>query len=358
MKRIGILLLAVIAAAAGALGYARWTDHNGDERANALELFGNVEIRDADLAFNGEGHIAAVLVEEGDRISAGQPLAQLTTNRLNDERKRLEAEIDAQAQAVARLESGTRKQEIELARANVTAAEARERNASRMVERLRDTANMGASSAQDLDDALARLDVERAMLNARRQELELAVEGPRKEDIAEARAHLAAARAGLDLLAQRIADAVLTAPSDGIIQRRIMEPGEFATPSRPVLTLALQDPKWIRAYIPEPDLGRIREGMRSVVRSDSYPDRSFDAWVGFISPIAEFTPKSVQTTDLRPRLVYEVRVYVNDPDNQLRLGQPVTVVVNDHSHPTTANTNEGRTTAPTASAPAASKAGA
>lgn len=333
MKRLGILVLIILAAAGGAFGYSLWAGENETKESDFLELYGNVDIRDAELAFNGEGRVIDVLVEEGDRVEPGQVLARIESDRLEAEIARADADIEAQSQVLKRLESGTRKQEIEQARANVAAAEARAKNAQRIVDRVRDTSTMGASSEQDMDDALSQLEVERATLRVRRQELDLAIEGPRVEDIAEARARLAARRADQDLLGRRMNDTTLKSPSSGIIQSRILEPGEFATPARPAFSLAVVDPKWIRAFIPEPDLGRIHEGMQAKVRSDSFPDVEFPAWVGFISPTAEFTPKSVQTTDLRTRLVFEVRVYVTDPDNRLRLGQPVTVTIDRASKP-------------------------
>jgi HlyD family secretion protein len=122
----------------------------------------------------------------------------------------------------------------------------------------------------------------------------------------------------------------LTSPATGVIQNRILEPGEMASPSRPVVTLALTDPKWVRAYLPEPDLGRINLGMKAKVLSDSFPGQTFEGWIGFISPVAEFTPKTVETEDLRTKLVYEVRVFVHDSKDLLRLGMPVTVIV-DHT---------------------------
>ncbi|MCB9853561.1 MAG: efflux RND transporter periplasmic adaptor subunit [Phycisphaerales bacterium] len=327
VKKIGILLLIIVAAAGGAFGYSLWTAENAQSQHDALLLYGNVEIRDTEIAFNGEGRIVEVLVEEGDRVGHGQLIARLETDRLDAEIARADAEIEAQSQVLKRLESGTRKQEIEQARANVAAAEARAKNAQRIVDRVRDTSTMGASSEQDMDDALAQLEVERAALDVRKQELDLAVEGPRIEDVAEARARLASRRADRELLDRRLNDASLKSPSAGIIQNRILEPGEFATPARPVVSIALEDPKWIRTFIPEPDLGKVHEGMKAKVHSDSFPGIAFDGWVGFISPIAEFTPKAVQTTDLRTQLVFEIRVFVKDPANQLRLGQPVTVSI-------------------------------
>ncbi len=122
-----------------------------------------------------------------------------------------------------------------------------------------------------------------------------------------------------------MADAELVAPTDAVVRTRLMEPGEMASPQKPVFSLAVIDPKWVRAYVSEADLGKVHPGMTASVGVDSFPGRRFDGWVGFVSPIAEFTPKAVQTQELRPSLVYEVRVFVKDPSDDLRLGMPATV---------------------------------
>ncbi len=167
----------------------------------------------------------------------------------------------------------------------------------------------------------------RRISRPRQQVLDLAVAGPRQEDIAEAAAKHQAMEAGVALLRHRLADTILMAPAPGVIQSRILEPGEMAGPTRPAFILALTDPKWVRTYVAEPDLGRLREGMAATISSDSWPDKIFNGRVGFISSVAEFTPKSVETTDLRTKLVYEVRVLVDDPHDQLKLGMPVTVQI-------------------------------
>ena len=129
------------------------------------------------------------------------------------------------------------------------------------------------------------------------------------------------------VLRQQLKDAQLIAPIDAVIRTRVMEPGEMASPQRPVFSLAITDPKWVRAFISEPDLGKIKQGMAAAIAVDSFVDRRFEGWIGFISPVAEFTPKTVQTEELRTSLVYEVRVFVKDPDDELRLGMPASVYV-------------------------------
>ncbi len=297
------------------------------QEPTAPVVYGNVEIRDAQLAFNEQELVAEVLAEEGDVVEQGQVLAKLRDSQLKTQLEEAKAQAEAQRQVVDRLENGTRPQEIRQARAEVEAAQVRVRNARLNLQRLESTSEVGASSRQALDDARAALAVEEAQHNVTQQALDLALAGPRAEDIAEARARLEANRSQVDLLAQRLADTVLHAPAPGIIQSRILEPGEMAGPTRPAFILALTDPKWVRAYVPERDLGRVAEGMSATVTSDSWPDRTFEGHIGFISPTAEFTPQPVETEDLRTKLVYEIRVLVADPDNRLRLGMPVTVRV-------------------------------
>jgi len=316
--------------AAGSTAVILWRRHVAGEGAQAsgmLRLFGNVDVRDAQLAFQDQGELASVAVEEGDEVAAGALLATLDTSRLADQIDAAKARVAAQESEVQRLDNGSRPQEIEAARAALAGAEARSANLKSQIARLESTAASGASSAQELDDARSALDVAEAARREKDAALQLAVEGPRAEDVARAKATLEALRADLALLQRHLADAELHAPSPGVVQSRLLEPGEIASPERPVLTLALTEPKWVRAFVPEPELGRVAPGMGAKVRSDSFGGRAYDGWVGFVSPVAEFTPKAVETQELRTKLVYEVRVYVRDPRGELRLGMPVTVDV-------------------------------
>jgi HlyD family secretion protein len=166
-----------------------------------------------------------------------------------------------------------------------------------------------------------------AQAESTRKALELTVAGARREDIDQAQAQLAAAEADLALLQRQLADAELISPTDGVIRNRLMEPGELATPQRAVFAIALTTPKWIRAYLSELELSRVAVGAPARITVDSAPDAPLTGKVSFISSSAEFTPKTVQTEELRTSLVYEVRVAVDDPDNRLRLGMPATVTL-------------------------------
>jgi len=155
--------------------------------------------------------------------------------------------------------------------------------------------------------------------------LRLLEEGTRPEDIAAARANLQASESSLASAQTSLKDATLVAPADGVILSRVREPGAIVSPSDIVYVLSLANPVWVRAYIAEPNLGRIHTGMRVQVFTDSAPDKPYSGTIGFISPVAEFTPKSVETPELRTDLVYRLRIVIDQGSNGLRQGMPVTV---------------------------------
>lgn len=320
------LVVGLVIAAALAGGAVWWLT----QRENApteLLLYGNVDLRQVDLAFNNSERIAAVLVQEGERVRKGQVLARLETARIEPQLAQVEAQAAAQRHVVQRLRNGSRPEEIAQARANIDSAKADAVNARLQFERLQSAAEISAGRAvrqQDVDNAKAALQVAEARLAVNQRALELALAGPRREEIAENEARLRASEAQAALLRQQLADSQLIAPVDAVVRSRVMEPGEMASPQRTVFALAVTDPKWVRVYVAETDLGKVRPGMTAAVAVDSYPGRRFDGWVGFISPVAEFTPKSVQTEELRTSLVYEVRIFVKDPEDNLRLGMPAT----------------------------------
>ncbi len=323
MKKI--IMLITLAAVIGGAAIYWWVHHSAGTSPGELVLYGNLDLRQVNLAFNGNERIETVLVREGDRVEKGQVVGTMEMERLKASAALAEARVDAQRHVVERLENGTRPEEIDQARANVNAAKADLTNTRLNYERLKKSAGGGATSQQDLDAARAAFEVAEAKLRVNQKALDLSVIGPRKEDIAEAHATLLANKADLAVSKQNLVYATLVSPTSGVVQNRILEPGEMASPQRAVLAIAITDPKWVRVYAGEPDLGRIRMGMTATVATDSFPGKKYDGWVGFISPVASFTPKTVETADLRTSLVYEVRVFVKDPADELRLGMPATV---------------------------------
>ncbi len=323
-KRKFIPILLLLAAAAGAL---YWFFQRTTEKSGILSLYGNIDIRQVQLAFHSTGRIKALYVEEGDRVQTGQLVAEVDPVRYQATASQAEGQLAAQREVVARLLAGSRPEEIVEAKARVKGAEATLRDAVLKQRRLQNLAKKEFVSQQQLDDADAVLAGAQANLEALQQSAELAVKGPRKEDIAAAQAQLQAYEAALALARQELLDTKLIAPADGVIQNRVLEQGDMAFPQTAAYTIALNTPVWARVYVPEPDLGKIAEGMTATVTTDSFPGKVYEGWIGYISPTAEFTPKQVETTDLRTRLVYQVRVFVPNSRGELRLGMPVTVHV-------------------------------
>lgn len=324
MNRTPVIVLLVIAAAAG--GWY-WWNHAPKGDPSSLTLYGNVDIRQVSLAFDGSGRISEMRAEEGDLVKAGQVIATLDTKTLEIQSQEQQANVEVERQTLLKLKNGSRPEEIAQARAQVASAEADAVLADQQYERairLQSSAS-GAISQQSVDEARATAEAAKAKVNQQRAALQLSQAGTRVEEIDAAKAQLDASEAGLALLKHQIDQGELRVPVDAVIRSRLHEPGDMVTSSSAVFSLALTQPKWIRAYVSEPDLGKLRPGMKATVVTDSNPDRPIDGKVGYISSVAEFTPKSVQTEELRTNLVYEVRIVVEDKDNALRLGQPATV---------------------------------
>jgi HlyD family secretion protein len=321
MRRAVLIVLLV---AAGVGGVIWWLTHR-QPPSPELALYGNIDLRQVQLAFNNNERLAEVLVQEGDCVRQGQLLAKLDTSRLVPQVKQAEAMVAAQRHAVERLHNGSRPEEIAQARANVESARADAARSRLQFKRAEALHAMQSSSQEEYDNARAAFEVAEAKVAVADKALQLALIGPRKEDIDQAEAQLRGNEAQLALLKRQLADAELFSPSSATVRTRLLEPGEMVSPQRPVLSLAITDPKWVRAYVSEPDLGKVHPGMTASVAVDSFPGRRFEGWVGFVSPVAEFTPKTVQTDELRTSLVYEVRVFIKDPSDDLRLGMPATV---------------------------------
>lgn len=320
-RRVALVALVLVLAA----GLVAWWAIDRDQDA-PLTLYGNVEIREVELAFRQSGRVASMAFDEGNRVQAGSVIATLDDAPFRDALAQAAAEVSRARAELDKLERGNRPQEIAQAEENVRRAQAAFDNAEREHERQSRLFPTRATSRQELDAARTARDEAQANLAAARQALALQRAGFRREDIAAGRARLEAAEAGRSQAETALADTRLVAPSAGTILARVREPGSMVTPGDPVYTLSLDDPVYVRAYVGEPDLGRIAPGDRVGIRTDSSA-RAYQGHIGFISPRAEFTPKSVETVDLRTDLVYRLRIVVENADRGLRQGMPVTVVV-------------------------------
>jgi HlyD family secretion protein len=320
--RLALLIVLLLAASAG--GYA-WLQREPSATNGMLTLYGNVDIREVQPAFNANGHVIAILVQEGAVVKPGQLLATLDDTRYAAALAQAKAQMQNQKQVLDKLLAGSRPEEIAQAKAIMDALKATYLNDEANYRRYAILATTNASSIQQRDNAKAAFDTSRQQYEAAKQAYVLAEKGPRAEDIAAARAAYEASVAAVALAQREFDDTKLYAVADGIVEDRILEPGDMASPNTPVFAIALTSPLWVRAYVPETKLGHIRLGMAATISTDSYPGRVYHGWVGYLAPTSEFTPKTVETPELRAALVYQLRVYVCDGRNELRLGMPATV---------------------------------
>ncbi|HYM29000.1 MAG TPA: efflux RND transporter periplasmic adaptor subunit [Steroidobacteraceae bacterium] len=324
------LLFGVAAAGAAVLllgGWQWWRARGAQDPYAAFSLSGNVDVHQVELAFRVTGRVAELRAQEGDRVRAGETLGTLDAVPFQTDVDSARADVQQAQAQLDKTQRGFRVEEIAVARASVAQRNADLENARVTLERLQALLPSGLATHQQIDDARARQHMSEAQLAAAREQLTLELRGSRTEDIEAQQAVLAAAQARLQKAQTALADATLQAPSAGIISVRAREPGAIVQAGQTVYTLTLNDPVWIRAYVSQPRLGRIKPGMAVNVSTDSMPGKQYRGTVGFISPDAEFTPKTVQTEQVRDDLVYRIRVIATDPDDVFRQGMPVTVLV-------------------------------
>lgn len=309
---------------AGGLAGAWWykTRHTG---TGELVLQGNVEVRQVNLGFKVSGRIETLNVDEGDRLRTGQVLASLEKVYFEDTLAQMRGQSDQAEANYAKLKAGNRPEEIAQAKALVAEREATLTNAKIIKNRAEALLKTPAGSQKTVDDATAAERQADASLNSAREALRLQEIGFRKEDIALAKAQLDERKANLQVVERQLADADLIAPSDGTVLSRVREDGAIVQGGETVYVLSLTSPVWVRTYVSEPDLGRIKPGMEVSVHTDTPGGKVYKGKVGFISTAAEFTPKTVETTELRTALVYRIRVVVDGTADELRQGMPVTI---------------------------------
>jgi HlyD family secretion protein len=290
-------------------------------------LYGNVEIRQVDLAFNSEGTVTALLKQEGDAVRQDEVIATLDDATYRSGEALAKARRDAAQAQLDKLMHGTRVEDIDQARANVAAAVAVLADAKATFDRQTGLAATNATTKQMVDDARRGLDSATAQRAQTEAALAEALAGPRVEDIDAARAQLHESEAALELAQTQLGRTVLKSPCDGIVMTRVIEPGAVLLPNSAVYSVAITGEVWVRAFVPETMLARaVPDGEVSVV-TDGRPARPYHGRIGYVSPAAEFTPKTVETPELRTQLVYRIRVRVTDPDGGIRQGQPVTILL-------------------------------
>lgn len=318
-----ILLVAVVLGIAGTLLVLRpWAD--SDTSSNLL--YGNVDLREVQLGFRTSGRLETMTVDEGDTVAPGDVLATLDPEPAREALAGADAKL-AQAKAqLAALRAGARPQEIAQAQARVRGARATFTNAQAEAAREESLLRTQSTSPRTVDTARAARDSAAAALESAEEALALLQAGARAEDIMASEAAVAVAASQRAQAATTVSDTNLVAPSPGIVFTRAREPGSFVQAGQTVYAIALTESVYVRAYVDEPRLGFVAPGSRVTIQTDS-TTRNYTGQIGFVSPQAEFTPKSVQTPELRTDLVYRLRIIVTDADEGLRQGMPVTIML-------------------------------
>jgi HlyD family secretion protein len=328
-KKRRIVIVAVIVAAVAA---ATWIIFGRGEDTNLILASGTVEATEADLGFQVSGRVSRIAVEEGSRVAKGQELAWLDRTELSARRSAASAQVDAARAVLAEMQSGFREEEVAQGRAALRAAEQRLSNTRREYERTQRLLQGGAVSQRVFDNQETALELAQSDYETAQEQLRVLESGPRAERIAAQRAALAQAEAGLAQADATLDYALIRAPFDGAISVRHREPGETVPAGSPVLAVRSLDDRWVRIYVREDELGRISIGQDAVITADSYPDRTYSGRIVFLSSEAEFTPRNVQTTEERVKLVYRVKVQITgDESHDLKPGLAADVRIDTNS---------------------------
>lgn len=323
LRRSAAALVLLAVAVAALTGCTRNAHSSKDE----LVLSGNIEVVDAQLGFKVPGRVITRTVDEGASVTAGQLIAQLDDAEQTQELALRRAELAAAEAVLAELEAGSRPQEIAAAEAALRSAEAERDRARLDFARAQELRARDVIADRDFEAAQALLKVAEARVAEAGERLALLKAGPRIETIQQARARTAQARAAVALAETRVANTRLVSPLTGQVLSHNVEPGEFVAAGTPVVTVADLAHVWVRAYVNQPDLGRVKLGQKVAVRTDTFPDKAYEGTVGFISSEAEFTPKTVQTPKERVKLVFRIKVDVANPNDELKSGMPADVTI-------------------------------
>ena len=295
--------------------------------AQVLRLSGTIEVTSVELSFKVPGRLAQRTVDEGESVRAGQLVARLEDDELRQQRAASVAEQQAARAALADLEAGSRREEIAQSEAALARMKA---DADRLFQdagRMEALFRREVIPQKDLDAARSARDASQAAVREAQERLKLIRVGPRPDAVRQLRAKYEAAAAALALAETRLAQGVLTSPLAGTVLAKHAETGEMLAVGAPVITIGKMDEVWLRAYIPENELGRVKLGQAASVTVDTWPGRIFEGRISFISPEAEFTPKNVQTEKERIKLVYRIKITLANPRMELKPGMPADAVI-------------------------------
>ncbi|MCC6679540.1 MAG: HlyD family efflux transporter periplasmic adaptor subunit [Phycisphaeraceae bacterium] len=324
VKRIGaMLILAVVLTAL--LIYSQ-------QRHEPASVSGFIEAHQVRIGSRVGGRVAKVLSQEGDHVSAGQALIELEPFDLLQRKAQAVAQLALNRQRLDELKAGPRNQDIDAARGELKVAESQAELARISWQRIKDVFEKGASSKEEMDRATATLDGARGAEQAAKARLDLLLAGTRREQIAQAQAAVESAEASCQALETQITELTIRASVDGEIESLDLRPGDLVAANAPVLTLIDGSERWVRAYVPQSRLD-IKLDQALAVTVDSFPGRTFQGKVTFISQQGEFTPRNVQTPEERSKQVFRIKVTLPPPPEgqaeQLRPGMTADVWLED-----------------------------
>jgi HlyD family secretion protein len=316
------ILFIIIIGLLGFLGWKLYQDQLVKEDTKVY--FGNIDTRTVTLGFKFLGKIDKITKDEGEEVKKGEKLVFLDDTNLRHSLEEIHSQINAAKAQLQKLQKGFRKEEIQEAKASFQEAKASLAKANDIYTRQKNLYKTKATSEENFNNAKFAYEKTLAALKKAQAIYTLRKNGSRKEDIEIQQSNLQALLSQEKIIKQNIKDSTLLSPVNGVILTRFKEPGSIVNASEGVLEIAKSDEFWIRAYVDEKHLGEIHQNEKMLIYTDSRK-QPYEGKIGFISPIAEFTPKNIQTEALRSDLVYRFRVIVQNPDKKIRQGMPVTL---------------------------------
>lgn len=325
MKRMVLIILGTLAVMAGGYLYVRSATNQAAD--TTLMISGNIEAHESVVSFKVQGRIVELPVQEGQYVKHGDLLARLDDDDYRQQVSVEEATMRTREAELKLAVAGSRVQEIQAAKQTLIDAQADLELKRAEFRRRRALLAEQGVSREDVDNAASQLKRAQATYERVKQTHDQVVEGTRKEEIAVRRANLESAREALQMSRVKLNYTVLSAPVSGVVLVRQAELGEVVSAGTPVVTVADVDHLWLRGYLNETDLGRVRWGQSATVHTDTYPDKAYQGRVSFISSQAEFTPKSVETHKERVTLVYRIKIDMDNPNHELKPGMPAEAVI-------------------------------
>ena len=297
--------------------------------SNLIESTGTIEATEVDIRSEASGKILTLYFDEGDWVKKGDILAEVDHEKRDIELAQAKARLaEAEAQ-LALLIKGLRDKEVERSHEAFLESKVLLKDSKREYKRIQKLYDEGVVDLGSRDKVEAAYEAAQKRYEIAKKNYEIAVEGSRKEEIQAGEAVKAAAEAQVRLIKRQIEDATVTIPVDGVISERYVELGEFISEGSLIATVIDLKHVWIMAYVTEKNLGKVKLGKRGKVMIDSFPDKEFIGKVTYISPEAEFTPKNIQTKEERVKLVFGVKIEVENPDQELKPGMPADAVIEE-----------------------------